>query len=463
MPTTGFDPFGPAPDPSGGGLDPSFYYAVSPGGRFPGDISNWLEYMAGQSRGTAGGNPDYDVPDWAQKYGRLGKILGWHEKNARQGGEGQSPDLPGGYPYHFFSGPAAQFGPPGGPLHGLVDQGRPGGGTWDQDRPGDSSSGPPKETGKKKGGGGGGGHKFSFTPYAGISHQPSFVDWQPTQPFQGAAGETRFVPGAGFGSSGAPSPPAPPAAGGVPGPGGRGGGGKGRGGGGGGGGAGGGKGGRGGKGGQGGQGGKGGKNQSAGPGPGASPQDILDWIMGGPSRRRDRDSPAPGPGMRDAILGGVDPSNLDMGTPGWMRDRTTGIANTNGFPGSTPSAPLPGESWDQFANWLHDSGMRQEDIGAMLGPYGYRQNEAGGWEWGWGTGPVVRGENGYQFANQGPAGGAVPWYDAGSQGAPRPGGGFGGGGSGLSGGAANTGGGMGGGKPTANDYLTGGVFSVPAI
>ena len=446
MPYTGFDPYGPEPDPSGGGLDPSFYYAASPGGRFPGDDQFFLEWLAAQSRGTAGGNPDYDVPDWMTKWGKLGRALGWHERNVQNGGEGQSPNLPGGYPYHFFSGPAASYGPPGGPLHGLVDQGRPGD-PWDgADRP------PyvPQDTrdGKKKGGGGGGGHKFTFTPYQGMQGQGgSFVGWQPTHPFSGSSGPTQFVQGGGAAPvTTTPSGTVAP---------GMGGGGRGNGGGG-----------------QGGGGGKGaGKNGGKGqgtpggggkPGQGGDPLgDLLGWLTG----RRDR--VGPGHSLRDSIGGGVDTGNLDKGTPGWLRDPTTGVHNTGGFPGPTPFGPNSGESFDSYLTRLHDAGFDSGSIGSMLGPYGYRQNDAGGWEWGWGTGPVVRGENGYQFANQG---GSIPvMTDPGQLGGPggmyrigddnRPGGGGPGGGAGAGTGNAGPGGG---GKPNAADYLAGGVFNLPA-
>lgn len=465
MPYTGFDPYGPEPDPSGGGLDPSFYYAASPGGRFPGDEQNRLEWQAAHSRGTAGGNPDYDVPDWATRLGKFGRLLGLHERNAQQGGEGQEPGAVGGYPYHFFSGPGASYGPPGGPLHGLVDQGRPGD-PWDgADRP----EYVPQDTGsgKKKHGGGGGGGGFNFAAmpaYQGIQHQGSFVDWQPTQPFGAASGPTRFVPGQG---SSTPRPIAAPAAGGAgkPGVGGqRGAGGGGVGGVGGGAGPGKGRGGKGAGTGAGTGKGKPGKLTPGSPRPNGSgnPLDsLLAWLTG-------RDRVGPGGSLRDSIGGGVDPNNLDMGTPGWMRDPTSGVHNTGGFPGATPFAPNPGENFDSYLTRLHDAGFDSGSIGGMLGPNGFKQNDQGGWEWGWGTGPVVRGADGYQFANQGPSfdvhvGGSpqdqTPWYHQGTQGGRGGGGGAGG----RAGGAGNTGPGGGGEKPNAADYIAGGVFNLPAI
>lgn len=119
--------------------------------------------------------------------------------------------------------------------------------------------------------------------------------------------------------------------------------------------------------------------------------------------------------MREGIFGGVDTNYLDFGTPGWTRDPTTGVLNTSGFPGATPTGPqsgsldlfgtgqgVPFENFDQFITRLHDSGMTNAEISAFVGPNGFRQDDAGNWTWGWGTGPVIRdpttGE--YLFANQ---------------------------------------------------------------
>lgn len=419
MPYTGYDPFGPQ-DPSGGGLDPSLYYALSSGGRFPGDTQNYLEYLAAQSRGTAGGNPDYDVPDWMTRLGRVGRMLGAHERNVRQGGEGQAPSDVGGYPYHFFSGPGASYGPPGGPLHGLVDQGRPTD-PWDgPDRPQGGSTG----GGGSKGGGKGGGPKFNFnfTPYAGMQHQSSFVDWQPTQAFSGSSGPTRFVPGQGSTSMPPAMPPVSsiPPLGSRPGNGGGAGGGKGAGG-------------R-----RGGGSGKPGKPSGPGKGtqaPGNSaPLDFLSWLVQNRGSEN-RWGAAPGPGLRGSVGGGVDVNNIDKGTPGWMQDPTTGIWDTRGMPNATPSGPNPGESFDSYLARLHDSGLDSEAIGGLVGPYGFHQNESGDWEQGWGTGPVIRGPGGYQFGNQ--AGGRIN---------------IGGGGGGADGAGSN-----------AGDMISGGVFYVPAM
>lgn len=447
MAYTGFDPFGPQ-DPSGGGLDPSFYYAVSPGGRFPGDVEAYLEWRAAQSRGTAGGDPDYDNAGTQNLMNKIpgagGKFLQWLAKfhaNNQAGGEGQSPDLPGGYPYHFFSGPAAQFGPPGGPLHGLVDQGRTSGGTWDQDRPGGDLGG--NDDGKKKGGGGGGSNfgPLTLQPYQWLNHKSSFVDWQPTQPFSGSSGPTRFVQG-----QGSSFPSAQPPAGGTPGPG-LSGGGKGKG-----------------KDGAGGGKGKknaGGKNgdQKTGPGQKSPLDELMDMLFSGPglgTRGNAQRFGAPGGAMREGMGAGVNPNNLDMGTPGWMRDPTAGVNNTGGFPNPTPSAPRPGESYNDYMTRLHDQGFGTGDILSMLGPNGYRQNGAGDWEWGWGTGPVVRDESGYHFANQQPGSrdisgnyGMQPWG--------------GGGAGGATGGGATGGGGVGRNwNATAGDWLLGGVTGAPS-
>jgi hypothetical protein len=413
MPYTGYDPFGPQ-DPSGGGIDPSLYYALSPGGRFPGDTQNYLEYLAAQSRGTAGGNPDYDIPDWMTRLGRIGRLLGSHERNVQQGGEGQAPSDVGGYPYQFWSGPGASYGPPGGPLHGLVDQGRMGD-PWDgPDRPEGGS--PPSKP--HHGGGGKGTPNFGATwqPYQGMQHQSSFVDWQPTQSFSGSSGPTRFVQGQGSTSMPARPQSMPPLGnGGRHGHGGGSGGGGGS--------AGGGH-----RGGAGNGGAGGGKNNKP-------PDDVagfLDWLAGSRGQPN-RWGAAPGPGLRDDIRGGVDVNNIDRGTPGWQEDPTTGTWDTRGMPNATPTGPEPGESFDHYLTRLHDSGLGADAIGGLIGPNGFHQNENGDWEQGWGTGPVIRGTGGYEFANA--AGGR----------------------------AGLGGGGLGGLSPNAGDIISGGVFHVPAM
>jgi hypothetical protein len=103
---------------------------------------------------------------------------------------------------------------------------------------------------------------------------------------------------------------------------------------------------------------------------------------------------------RPAIEGGVNTNNLDYMTPGWTRDRTAGTHNTSGFPDQTIPAPNPDENIDQYRTRLHDLGFDQSTILSMTGPSGYRQREDGGWEWGWGTGPVTRDNGRYVFAGQ---------------------------------------------------------------
>jgi hypothetical protein len=130
-----------------------------------------------------------------------------------------------------------------------------------------------------------------------------------------------------------------------------------------------------------------------------------------------------GPQARAATEGGVNVNNLDLGTPSWMRDLTSGTRNTAGFPLPTPWAPEQGSgglfkdqngTWftgnasqtlDDYLSQLHEMGLDQGSIGSLLGPYGFRQDDTGGWSWAWGTGPVMRGENGYQFARDAVGGG----------------------------------------------------------
>jgi hypothetical protein len=400
MPFTGYDPFGPfvpggVIDVSGGGMDPSYAWSLAPGGRFPGDDYYYGEYLAGSSRGTHTGNPQYDLPDWMTRAGKPGRVLGWHERNVQSGGAGQAPHSPGYGTYQFWSGPGAAYGPVYGPTRGLVDQGRPPGTAWDgpEWKPEGTSTSKP---GKGKGKGGGGGGKFVFTPYAGINHQSQFVDMQPIGWGEQATEPTRFVPGAG---SSTPRPaPAP-----APGPGRPGGGGQGR---------------RG-RGGSGGRG--GGPGGPVGPGrPGNQggrpgfPGGPIHPMPGEPGMRGRPTDLIGGPGaltsgFRNGIFGGVDTNYLDMGTPGgWIRDPSFGTMNTSGFPTQTVPAPRPGESFDSYMTRLHDAGFGNADIGNLVGPGGFN-NESGEWQWdGWGTGPVVRGEDGYTFARQGsPAAGGI--------------------------------------------------------
>ncbi len=52
-------------------------------------------------------------------------------------------------------------------------------------------------------------------------------------------------------------------------------------------------------------------------------------------------------------------------------------------------------------DYLHGLGFGVEDLFGMLGDRGFDEDGSGNWSWkGWGSGPVVRGPNGYQFARQ---------------------------------------------------------------
>ncbi len=377
---TGHDPrLGGEPiDISGGGYDPSAYYHQSPGGRFPGDTQNFLDYLVGVERGTAGNNPDYDVPAWAERLpGLYGRFARWHESNVRNGGVGNAPDHADPSLY-LYSGPGARYGPPGGPLHGLLDQERPH--NWD----GTDGSTPDPGTGggggRRGGGGGGGQPNFQFQAYGGLNHTPSFVDWQPDNPI---GQPTRYT----YGQNTRQAPPAP-TGGPIPGQPGGGGGGGGRGPG------------RG-AGGPGGGGGRGtpGPTDPAQPRGGGSEDDFysfLDEFFNGISGRGPAEA---GRNFRQGFGAGVDMNLLDKGTPGWMRDRTLN-PNLAGNPTpETPIAPRDGQSFEDYLDSLGRQGYDIDTISSLLGPNGYRRQEDGSWTWGWGTGPVTRGENGYQFAN----------------------------------------------------------------
>ncbi len=117
--------------------------------------------------------------------------------------------------------------------------------------------------------------------------------------------------------------------------------------------------------------------------------------------------------LRDGYSG-IDAGNIDRGTPGWMRNPTTGTNDTAGMPLPTPRVPQPGESEGQYMDYLHGLGYGVDDIfGLMGGGRGFeRDTGTGEWGWdGWGTGPVVRGQDGYQFANA--AGGGAGGRDGG--------------------------------------------------
>lgn len=396
MPWTGFD--GPQPgdpiDVSGGGADPTLYYGLAPGSPFPGTDQNYLGYNSGNPYGT----PGYAPPGWLAwlaGHVRGGEtLLNAHTGNVNGPGAGQDPGLgTAGYPYQFFSGPGAPYGPANGPGHGLVDMGRPPGEIWDHPEwqpEGTSTSG--KGGGKGKGGQQAG--HFSFQPYQGLNYHSSFVDWQPTTPGTTPKGATRFVAGAGSSLPGGPVPAGP---GGPQKPG---------------------KGGKGGRGGGNGPGGAGtgpGAPNAGKPGPGKP--GGQNGPSGGPygSNPADPNSARPRLGYSghgtDSMFGGVDVNNIDFRTPGWLGDPTTGILNTAGMPNATPFAPDSNnrggysQAFDEYLNRLHDQGLSTNDIMSLLGPYGYKIDDNGDFQWQWGSGPVVRGDNGYTFARQASGGG----------------------------------------------------------
>src|SRR6185436_14426970 len=196
-------------DVSGGGADPTLYYGLAPGSPFPGSDQNYLGYNSG----TPWGSPGWAPPGWLAwmaSHVRGGEsLLNAHGRNVNSPGAGQDPGTgQAGYPYQFFSGPGAPYGPANGPGHGLVDLGRPPGEIWDHPEwqpEGTSTSGEPK----KKGHGGQQTGHFTFQPYAGLNYHSSFVDWQPTAPAPAPQGATRFVSGAGSSLPGGPPSAAP--------------------------------------------------------------------------------------------------------------------------------------------------------------------------------------------------------------------------------------------------------------
>lgn len=453
MPDSGNDPqqSGSLLDGSGGGSDTSLYQLLSPGGRFYGDISNYLGFIQAKNTGGQLGNGNEDVSNiqLPSNYGKLiSALLNGLVNNARQGGAGQAPGNPltdGGYPFQLYSGPGASFGPKGGSLNGLLDQGNlsPVDGTDNPFNHLDTAGIPTDNGGGKKGGGGGGG-SFSFTPYGGVPFTASFVGYSPTQPgaVQHAApiiqslvnsgsitappsspGKQGGGSGSGTGGSGsgggghrAPTwqvggtPPAIPT-GGIQRPDGRiidkngntiwapapgqkvtsGGGGP-------------------------GSGNAGASTNPTGAGQfgGVLPQGGIPANLFGPGIN----GPA-GTTPTDRDSRGVNFNNLDKGTPGWLRDPTQGIQNTAGMP--LPTLPDPkGMTADQYITLLHDLGFTQEDIAGVVSNYGFNignpqagppspdghnPGDADNVSFGWGTGPVVRGANGYMFANGSGGGG----------------------------------------------------------
>jgi len=396
MAWTGYDnpQHGDPIDVSGGGADPGYYYALAPGSPFPGSDQNYLGYNSGNPYGS----PGYAPPGWLAwmaSHVRGGEsLLNAHSGNVNSPGAGQDPGLgTAGYPYQFFSGPGAPYGPASGPGHGLVDMGRPPGEIWDHPEwkpEGTSTSG----DSKKKGHGGQQVGHFSFQPYQGLNYHSSFVDWQPAAPGTAPQGATRFVSGGGSSIPGGPTP-VRPAGGQKPGKGSRG---QGAGAGGGGNGAG-----R----------GPGGPNTGKPGGGGQSPSGSQAGPYSPQAEPGQAGRPRLGIGGHgtDSMFGGVDVNNIDYRTPGWLRDPTTGILNTAGMPNATPFAPTrcnrggPNQAFDAYLNQLHDQGLSTDDIISLLGPYGYRIDNNGDFQWQWGSGPVVRGDNGYAFARQASGGG----------------------------------------------------------
>lgn len=112
--------------------------------------------------------------------------------------------------------------------------------------------------------------------------------------------------------------------------------------------------------------------------------DVLNQLFGNVPSLTSRN---PLSGTRDNVTGGVgyDTGYTFRGTPGWMSDPTTGIRNTAGMP--LPTAPARSQfgTDDEYIGALHDLGYDMESIIGMMNP--------------WGTGGVVRGSDGYMFAN----------------------------------------------------------------
>jgi hypothetical protein len=389
MPDTGFDPQQPGGlvDTSGGGLDPGLYWAASQGGRFPGDTANLLGYNAatgGQPQPVTGGGPPsgmggsllsilLGIPALAPLFNSL----------LSHGATGAtSPTDPSmGGPNNFFSGPFAGYGPTGNPLGGLGDIGN----RQPSDMPEGTSPGNVDASGPAGGGGGGGsghggggGGSYVFHPYGGLQGQGTFVNLAPAYPGQ-AAPRATFTGGSG--SSDRPPaqamPPAPP-----PRP----------------------------------SSGGGGGGPASGPGGGGSPGGGGGQGGGGGGGGVPQPATATKPGKGpsqtpNAGYTGVNTNNLGRGTPGWVEDPTAGVVDTSGMPLPTIPAPRPGESFDQYQTQLHDLGYSQDSIASIVGRYGFNPGatygvptpgggpltQPGGW--GWGTGPVVRGPDGYTFAN----------------------------------------------------------------
>ncbi len=373
MPYSGADPYehGTTFDPVGQSLDWSTYHLLSPGGRFPNDLGMFLEWLAasdpGPGRDPGSPNPGFEIPsDIEERKGILAAILRQIERDQRAGGIGPvSNPLEAGPPYLTWSGPGARFGPEGGPLHGLLDQG----GDRLLDRDYGPEPAPPSGAEPPKGKGGGGEPKFNFQfqPYEGTTYTPQFQGWDPTQPFTNARppsgpGKSSITPAPGAPVLPPGKKPKPPKGGGggkVPagpggGPGAPGGGGKG-----------------------------GGPQQEAAttppggtPGPSgpAGPPPTLAEVLAGLRTIFDQNPDAPGLNpaafLREGGFRGYDPGFLDKGTPGWTRDPSLGILNTAGMPRQTPRSKEGGESLDEYMTYLHDLGYDNESILGLLNKWG---------------------------------------------------------------------------------------------
>lgn len=393
MPYSGWDPQQPgappsAIDPTGHSLDPSTYYALSSGGRFPGDVWAYLEGQAAMDpsadRSGNRANPDYNLPAWLERVpGRMGNIIArlvrGHEWNVRNNNDAALPNpLEAGNPYQGWSGPGARYGPEGGPLHGTLDQGSDHLGDFDYGIWPDGPNAPANNNRRRRGGGGGDFGPLNFQPYGGTPHQSQFVDYQPIAPFSVDNSPTRMVPGrggtpvggtpVGGGGVGQPAVPTPgggrgerPRPNGQPsgrgagastppaGAGGRP---------------------------------RGGAGAGTSPFSGNLPPELVELLMG--------DGSPVLPPLRDRAdfhtgQHGFDVGYTFRGTPGWTTDPTTGILNTAGMPRATPPSRGMFSTDDEYITALHDLGWDNESIIGLMND--------------WGTGGIVRGPEGYMFAN----------------------------------------------------------------
>lgn len=408
MPWTGYDPqqSGGPIDVTGGGMDPSYAWALTPG-RFNGDEWAYLEYLAAKdpsaSRtadgiGPGDADPNYKAPKLPGN-GALSKIinalLALHQKNVTDHSGLSNPGDPQqGNVQSAFSGPGAAYGPLTGPTRGLFDQGNDGIFDGPEGR-GDLGTVGGAPSGGKHHGGGGGGYTGPSGPVVPTAqpYQAHFLAWQPTNTgtprFTGPAGPTSPAPapaaapgkqpppggyqgrwrGPNRGGSGAGSSSPSPAA-------------------------------------------DGGGATSSGGGDlsvaeaarqlGLDPKTINDLIAGvSGSGVAAGNVPEGGPrgrydfGQNDFL--GYDTNMLSMNAPGTLRDPSFGVYDTSGMPNPTPFMKNPGETSDDYMTRLHDAGFGMDDIGKLM-------SMQSGWG-GWGTVVGNQGGGGYHFANQQPAGG----------------------------------------------------------